>query len=91
MKPGRKLVEQGASSCTDTEIMAIIIGSGGAGYSALDCAQDLLARFPKLSALMDQPLSELAKTRGIKSTRAVRIAAAYELAARLVKELQQDS
>jgi DNA repair protein RadC len=91
MKPGRKLVEQGASACTDAEIMAIIIGSGGAGYSALDCAQDLLSRFPKLSMLMNQPLSELAKTRGVKSARTIRIAAAYELAARLVKELQQNA
>ncbi len=91
MKPGRKLVEHGASSCTDAEILAILIGSGGAGYSALDCAQELLARYPTLGRLMDQPLTELAKVRGIKAARATRIAAAYELAARVVRELQDNS
>ncbi len=91
MKPGRKLVEQGASACSDAEILAILIGSGGAGYSAMDCARDLLARHPRLSLLMDQPLGELTKVRGIKAARAIRIAAAYELAARVVRELQENA
>jgi len=41
--------------------------------------------------LMDRPLSELAAIRGIKAVRAIRLAAAYELCQRLLKELDRDS
>jgi DNA repair protein RadC len=88
VKPGRKLVEQGAAACSEAELLAILIGSGGRGYSALDAAQALLARHGSLAALMDRPLAELAGVRGIKGTRAIRIAAAYEFAARLIRELE---
>jgi DNA repair protein RadC len=87
MKPGRKLVEQGARACNDAEILAIIIGSGGANYSALDCATELLAKFGTLAGLMGHPLEELAQVRGVKTARVVRIAAAYELARRLTEDL----
>jgi len=91
MKPGRKLIDQGASNCTDAEILAIILGSGGRGYSALDAARAVLDRYGTLSSLMDRPLSELAAIRGIKAVRAIRLAAAYELCQRLLKELDRDS
>jgi DNA repair protein RadC len=91
MKPGRKLVELGAPACSDAEILAILIGSGGASFSALDCARDLLDRFGTLSDLMGRPLGEMAGVRGIKAARAVRIAAAYELSRRLIEELHQNA
>ncbi len=91
VKPGRKLVELGAPACSDAEILAILIGSGGAGFSALDCARDLLDRFGTLSDLMGRPLGDLAGVRGIKAARAVRIAAAYELSRRLIEQLHQNA
>jgi len=87
VKPGRKLIEQGAPSCTDGEILAILLGSGGPGYSALDSARALLDKHGTLADLMNQPLSELASIRGIKATRAIRLAAAYELCQRLLRDL----
>ena len=90
MKPGRKFVEQGASRCSDADILAILIGTGGRGYSAEDLARELLERHGTLADLMDQPLRELASLRGIGPVKAIRIAAAYELAARLVRHLEQN-
>ena len=87
MKPGRKLIEQGAPSCTDGEIIAILLGSGGPGYSAMDSARALLDKHGTLAGLMNQSLSELASIRGIKATRAIRLAAAYELCQRLLRDL----
>jgi len=55
VEPGRKLIDQGASSCTDAEILAIILGSGGRGYSALDEAHAVLERYGTLADLMDPP------------------------------------
>lgn len=91
MKPGRKLIDQGAGNCTDAEILAIILGSGGRGYSALDAAQQLLERYGTLASLMDRPLNELAGIRGIKAVRAIRLAATYELCQRLLRELDRDA
>ena len=91
MKPGRKLVECGAAACTDADILAILLGTGGAGYSAEDAARELLDRFGSLAGIMDQPLRELATVRGIKAVRAVRIAAAYELACRIIRHLEQNT
>ena len=87
VKPGRKLIEDGAANCTDAEILAILIGSGGPGYSALDSARALLERHGSLASLMGKSLADLAAVRGIKATRAIRLAAAYELCQRLLREL----
>ena len=91
MKPGRKLIELGANECTDAEILAILLGSGGRGYSALDAAQAVLEKYGTLAGLMDHSLDELAAIRGIKSVRAIRLAAAYELCQRLLKEIDRDA
>jgi DNA repair protein RadC len=91
VKPGRKLVERGAESCSDAEILAILIGTGGPAYSALDCAGELLDKYGTVTDLMDRPIADLTSVRGIKATKAVRIAAAYELARRLIQEVHNQS
>jgi DNA repair protein RadC len=91
VKPGRRLLEQGAEACTDAEILGILLGSGGPGYTALDSASALLDKYGTLSALMDRSLEEIAGIRGIKATRAIRLAAAYELCKRLLKEIDRDA
>lgn len=91
MKPGRRLIDHGAQSCADAEIVAILLGSGGRGYSALDSANALLDRYGTLAALMDRPLDEIAAIRGIKAVRAIRLAAAFELCQRLLKEIDRDA
>ena len=88
MKPGRKFVEESPAACTDAELLAILIGSGGAGYSALDVARDLLEHFGGLSNLMGHDLNELAEIKGVKTVRAIRIAAAFELSRRVIRELE---
>ena len=90
MKPGRKLIEMGAAQCRDADIPAILLGSGGPGYSAEDMARDILEKYGTLAALMDKPLAELATIRGIGPVKAIRLAAAYELVARIIKHLEQN-
>ncbi len=87
MKPGRKLIELGAGNCTDAEILAILLGSGGPGYTAEDSAKALLEKYGTLAGLMNRPLNEIAEIRGIKATRAIRLAAAYELCQRLLRDI----
>lgn len=90
MKPGRKLVEIGAENCTDSDLLAILIGSGGRGYSAESIAKDLLERFGTLSSMMDKPLKDIAAIRGIGAVKAIKLAAVYEIGRRLVKELERN-
>jgi DNA repair protein RadC len=91
MKPGRTLLESGAEHCSDAELLAILLGSGGRGYSALDSANALLDKYGTLAGLMNRPLDEIAQIRGIKVVRAIRLAAAYEICQRLLKEVARDA
>ncbi|MGA2750786.1 MAG: UPF0758 domain-containing protein [Verrucomicrobiota bacterium] len=91
MKPGRILLEAGARNCSDAQLLAILLGSGGKGYSALDSANALLDRYGTLAGMMNRPLDEVAQIRGIKVVRAVRLAAAYEICQRLLKEIDREA
>ena len=90
MKPGRRLVELGAEACTDSEILAILVGSGGRGYSAEDVAREILERHGTLASLMGKRLQDLASIRGIGAVKAIRLAAAYEMARRIVADLERN-
>jgi len=81
----------GAGHCSDAELLAIVIGSGGRNYSALDSAHALLDKYGTLAGLMNRPLDEIAQIKGIKVVRAIRLAAAYEICQRLLKEIARDA
>ena len=81
--PGGKLREQGASSLTDGELLAILISTGIKGKPAERIAQEVLERFGSLEGLANQPLEKLLDIRGLSDVKIIRIAAAFELARRL--------
>jgi DNA repair protein RadC len=85
------LLEKGAESCSDAQLVAILLGSGGRGYSALDSANELLDKYGMLSGLMNRSLEEIAQVKGIKVVRAIRLAAAYEICQRLLREIARDA
>lgn len=80
---GGKLIELGAASLTDSELLSIIIGAGIPGRSALSIAEEVIERFGSLEGLCNQPLERLLAIRGLHDVKIVRIAAAYEIALRL--------
>lgn len=84
-------MDAGAGNCSDAELLAILLGSGGRGYSALDSANALLDKYGTLGGLMNRSLEEVAQIRGIKVVRAIRLAAAYEICQRLLKEADRHS
>ncbi|HEX9971675.1 MAG TPA: UPF0758 domain-containing protein [bacterium] len=89
--PGGKLLELGPENCSEKELLAILIGTGYQGKSALDIAEVLLQEHISLYGLMGKNLDELAKIKGLKKTKLTRIAAAYEIARRLHVRLQRDN
>jgi len=88
--PGGKLIELGPSSLTDEELLAILIGSGYKGRTAQNIAKDLLENYYSIPGLMGKKLTDLAKIKGLKDVKVVRIAAAFEIARRVVAALEKE-
>jgi DNA repair protein RadC len=87
--PGGKLIERGPSSLSDEELLAILIGTGYKNRTAQDIAKELLDKYYSIAGLMGKRLTELAKIKGLKDVKVVRIAAAFEIARRVVKALEK--
>ena len=81
--PGGKLLELGAEKCLQRDLLAILIGTGCKGKSALDIADELLQKYISIYGLFGQNLGEMAKIEGLGEAKLTRIAAAYELARRI--------
>jgi DNA repair protein RadC len=82
-RPREKLLLKGPDALSNSELIAILIGSGTSKKSAVDVAKELLTRSKDdLNELAKLSLQELIKTNGIGEARAVTIAAAMELGRR---------
>ncbi len=82
-RPREKLIQKGAATLTDAELVAILLGSGSSRESALALAQRLLsAAENNLGNLSKLTLAQLRAFKGIGPAKAVSIAAAMELARR---------
>jgi len=82
-RPREKMLQKGASSLTDAELLAILISSGTRERSALDLARDILElAHGNLRELGRLGLAELQKVKGIGEARAITICAAMELGRR---------
>lgn len=82
-RPREKLIRNGARSLSDAELLAILISTGTREHSALDLAKLIMASAGNhISELGKKSPSELMQTGGIKTAKAVTIAAALELGRR---------
>jgi DNA repair protein RadC len=73
------------------ELLALVLGSGAGGRSALDLAHDILARSSgSLRRLATTPLASMTEIAGIGRARAVVLHAALELARRLAAESRDE-
>ena len=81
-RPRERLWREGAAALADRELLAILLGSGTAGASALDVAADLLAEAGGVSELARARPEELACSGGVGPARAATVAAAFELGRR---------
>jgi DNA repair protein RadC len=89
-RPREKLLARGAPALSDAELLAIFIGCGPRGQSAVDLGRQLLSECGGLRGLLDRPSGELAKLRGLGPARACALVAALELGTRhLGQQLQR--
>jgi DNA repair protein RadC len=82
-RPREKLLQKGATSLSDSELLGILIASGNRERSAIDLAKDVLALAgSNLRELGRLSVTELQKIKGIGEAKAITIAAAMELGRR---------
>jgi DNA repair protein RadC len=83
-RPREKLLTRGASSLSDSELLAILIRHGRRNKTAVDLAKELLDKAGKnnLNQLAKASAAELMKIPGIGEAKAITIMAALELGRR---------
>jgi len=81
-RPREKLLARGAAFLSDAELLAIFLGSGQRGQSAVDTGRHLLHEQNGLRGLLDLSAKELAKLKGLGPARACALMAALELGTR---------
>ncbi len=82
-RPREKMLLKGRQSLSDAELLAILLGSGTVGESAVSLAQRVLASVENnLHELGKRSILELQRFKGVGEAKAISIAAALELGRR---------
>lgn len=85
--PGGKLIEEGAENLSDAELLSILIGTGTKGKSAEEIANEIIRKFGGYKGMANQPLEKFLEFKGLGDVKIIRIAAAFEIARRIVKQV----
>lgn len=88
-RPREKLIELGATSLSDAELLAIFLRVGVVGKSAVDLARDLLMQFGSLNGIFAASEIELSQVHGIGSSKYVQLQAIFEMSRRALNEEMQ--
>lgn len=86
-RPREKLMRHGAEVLSTTELLAVVLGSGTEGQSALELARRLLEEAGgTLYGLASLPAGDLVRWRGMGPAKVARVRATVELARRMWAE-----
>lgn len=90
-RPRERLKNLGPQSLGSAELLAILVGSGAGGRSALALGQEILAcAGGSLRRLGSQPVAALTALRGVGDAKAILIHAALELGRRMAAEAREE-
>jgi len=81
-RPRERLKKLGAHALSGHELLALVIGRGVAGRSALVIAQELLSRFKNIKGVSEATVEELSAVSGIGPAKAAQLKACFELGRR---------
>ena len=82
-RPRERLSRLGAEALSTPELLALLLNTGTTAQPVLQLATELLKRFSSLQALGQATVAELTQIGGIGPAKALRLKAAFALAARL--------
>jgi len=85
-KPREKLLRRGEHMLSDTELLAILIGTGTAGRTALDLARRVKQVFPTFRDMGHTSAGQWRLIKGLGTAKICRIRAAIEIARRFGEE-----
>jgi DNA repair protein RadC len=86
-RPRERLWSLGPAALTTAELVAILLGTGGTAAGVLELAGRVLEIGEgSLRRLAQRPSAELLRAQGVGPTKAARLLAAFELAARIARE-----
>jgi DNA repair protein RadC len=85
-RPREKLVQRGAASLSDAELLAIFLRTGVVGKSAVDLARDLITRFGTLTQLFSASEKDFCAIHGMGQAKYVQLQAVLEMARRALHE-----
>jgi DNA repair protein RadC len=86
-RPREKMLDKGASSLSNAELLAILLRTGTGKNNVLEVAQTLLRRVEgRLDDLAGLSVDVLCETEGVGPSKAVTLAAAFELGRRWFSE-----
>src|SRR6056300_1560642 len=91
-RPREKLLNRGAASLSDAELLAIFLRIGVKGLSAVELARQLLKRFSGLNGLLSATEADFCAERGMGQAKYVQLQAVLELSRRhLAEKLSRDT
>lgn len=88
--PGGKLRDVGSEALSNAEFLAILVSSSVRDKPAGEIADNILAKFGSFKGMANQPLSKLMEIKGLSEVKAIRIAAAFEIARRIINEILKE-
>lgn len=81
-RPREKLISKGRAALTDSELIAIMLGAGVKGVSAIELGKELLEKYQSVARLASLDISELSSIKGIGKAKALTLISAFELGRR---------
>ena len=82
LMPREKLLEQGAESLTDQELLAIFLRTGIKGTSVMQLSDNVLEHFGSLRGLLSASLTDFCKVKGLGQTQYIQLQATKEMTKR---------
>ncbi|TMM45691.1 RadC family protein [Colwellia ponticola] len=90
-RPREKLVNSGALSLSDAELLAIFLRTGVKGCNVVDLARQLLSSFGSLAAIFSASQQDFCARRGLGTAKYVQLQACLEMSKRYLAESLQET
>lgn len=88
-RPREKMLAYGASKLSTSELIAVLLRTGRAGYNAVEVGRTILQRFG-VHGLAGATVAELSATSGVGPVKALEILAALELGRRVLLQKKSE-
>lgn len=83
-RPREKAIRYGIEKLSDVELLSLLLSSGYKGYNVNSLSASLLNTYKSLPCLAQSPMDDYFKFKGIKKSKALILAACFEIHRRIV-------